>query len=325
MPELPEVETIKRQLDAVLVGQTVSAIRVRQDKSFQGSANRVIGKKVVGVGRKAKMLVIELSSQSIPGYTRFAGSGPPRPRDLRDQSCMLVHLKMTGQLIYDEKAQSTKHEIRNRYKDCKPHFKVKGRVVGGHPTSDWVSTLPSRHTRVVIELSKGRLFFNDMRMFGWVKVVESGEWEMQRARMAPDVTDQSFTLDYFSGVLDKTRVAIKTVMLDQQRMGGIGNIYANDALWRARIDPRRPAQSLLPAEVKRLYAAVREVIAKGIALGGASESDYVDIRGLGGRYQEHFLTYKRDGKRCRRKGCGGVVEKIYLGGRGTYLCVRCQG
>ena len=308
MPELPEVETIRRQLSNVLVGQTIQDIVVRREKSFPHFAEAtrgrqgIIGKEIVGVGRKAKVLII----------------------DLEDDLHLLVHLKMTGQLIYQELGIRNQELGNIQFTDHKPHFKVGGRIVGGHPTDDWVKTLPTTHTRVIITLDRGILYFNDMRVFGWIKLVDSDQWLVVSEKLPPDVIDSEFTSEYFIKQLKGVRRSIKIVLMDQAKIGGVGNIYANEALWMAGIDPRRAANSLTDQEVKRLYRAVKEVIAEGIRWGGASESTYKHINGLGGKYQEHFLVYKMQRKRCQRRGCKGVIKKITLGGRGTYFCASCQ-
>lgn len=213
-----------------------------------------------------------------------------------------VHLKMTGQLIL-----------------------VSGekRVVGGHPTSDWVKSLPSKHTRVEIFFDNGStLFFNDMRAFGWMRITTKEEQNRQAKDMPPDVVDMEFTLKYFESILKKYRRPIKIVLLDQLLMGGIGNIYANDVLNLAKILPTRKASEIKHSEVEKLYEVVKYLIGFGIKCGGASAANYVDTKGLGGTYQNYFLTYKRDGKPC--KNCGQKIVKIKLGGRGTFYCPRCQ-
>ncbi|MDZ4228902.1 MAG: DNA-formamidopyrimidine glycosylase family protein, partial [Patescibacteria group bacterium] len=180
MPELPEVETIRRQLDKVLVGQKIKEIEKLHPKSLQGNSLKVLGKKIVAVKRKAKMIWIDLEG------------------DLN----LLIHLKMTGQLIYN------------------------GR--------------PGKHTRVVFGLSRGRLIFNDMRLFGWIRVISNQQLKSQFAKLPPDVVDTGFTQKYLETILKSSRRAVKLVLLDQQKMGGVGNIYANEALFYAGIDPRRP-------------------------------------------------------------------------------------
>lgn len=289
MPELPEVETIAKQLDRVLIGKKISRIEIKKQKSFQGDVDDLVGKTISGVERRAKMIVM-----------RFRGV----------EKILMIHLKMTGQLIYieDSKTQKTKNSKR---------------VVGGHPTPDWVNELPNKHTRVLIDFSDGsKLFFNDLRIFGWMKIMQNSEFGNQMSKLPPDVTDKGFSLEYFSQVLGRSGRSVKLVLIDQSHFGGIGNIYANDALYKARIDPRRKAKELSKKEVSELYRAVKEVIDLGIKYGGASIDRYVNAVGLEGKYQEHFLVYGREGEKCERDG--ETIKKIKIGARGTYYCPTCQ-
>ena len=266
MPELPEVETVRRQLSEVIVGKTIKGVEVRRSKSFVGEPDVLIGKKIEKVSRQAKVIEIYLKNS---------------------KQILLVHLKMTGQLVYLDK---------------------KRRVYGGHPTPDWIGELPSKHTRVVIDFSDGgKLFFNDMRVFGWLKLTEKEKYEETKSRVAPDVIDKHFTDEYLASVLANRKKPVKLVLLDQEKIGGIGNIYANDALFLAKIKPDRKAASLEKKEITKLHKALVEVIEKGIKYGGASAANYVDLRGLGGSYQEHFLVYKKDGQPC--KVCGSQIKK----------------
>lgn len=281
MPELPEVETVRRQLSEVIVGKTIKGVEVRRSKSFVGEPDVLIGKKIEKVSRQAKVIEIYLKNS---------------------KQILLVHLKMTGQLVYLDK---------------------KRRVYGGHPTPDWIGELPSKHTRVVIDFSDGgKLFFNDMRVFGWLKLTEKEKYEETKSRVAPDVIDKHFTDEYLASVLANRKKPVKLVLLDQEKIGGIGNIYANDALFLAKIKPDRKAASLEKKEITKLHKALVEVIEKGIKYGGASAANYVDLRGLGGSYQEHFLVYKKDGQPC--KVCGSQIKKMKMGGRGTFYCEKCQ-
>lgn len=256
MPELPEVETIQRQLDKVLPGQRI--------KGLQGSTLKVVGRKIVAVKRRAKMIWIDLQG------------------DLN----LLIHLKMTGQLIYNGQ--------------------------------------PGKHTRAVFELTKGRLIFNDLRKFGWIKVVNNRELKQHFKKLPPDVVDKEFTLNYLRRILTSSGRAVKLVLLDQQKLGGVGNIYANDALFCAAVDPRRSAKTVVGLQVRNLHKCLRQVINKGIKYGGSTASDenYVNALGQKGRYQTKFLAYEQQGKMCRR--CGHKIQKIKLGGRGTYYCANCQ-
>lgn len=263
MPELPEVETIRRQLDKVLVGQKIKEIIVLQKKSLQGETLKVEGKKIVGVKRKAKMIWIDLEG------------------DLN----LLIHLKMTGQLLINGKE--------------------------------------GKHTRVIIQLNKDRLIFNDLRIFGWIKVVRNKELKNILSKLPLDVVDKEFDEKYLKKVLSSSRRAIKLVLLDHQKMGGVGNIYANDALFCAGINPRKPANKVIGQQERFLHKCLRQVIKRGIKYGGSTASDenYINALGKPGKYQEHFLVYENKGK-CRR--CQTPITKIKLGGRGTYFCPKCQ-
>jgi len=262
MPELPEVETIRRQLNRVLVGQKIKKIESLHPKSLQGSSLKVAGKKIVAVKRKAKMIWIDLEG------------------DLN----LLVHLKMTGQLL--------------------------------------LNAQPGKHTRVVIELTKDQLIFNDLRIFGWIKAVNNQELKQYFKKLPPDVVDKEFTLNYLRKILTSSGRAVKLVLLDQQKIGGVGNIYANDALYCAKVNPTLAARKV--SRIKELYQCVKQVINQGIKYGGSTASDenYVNALGQKGKYQTKFLVYEQQGKKCQR--CGGIIKKIKLGGRGTYFCPSCQ-
>lgn len=281
MPELPEVETIRRQLNEVLVGKKIKRVEVFREKSFGGDPKKLVGWEVLRVDRKSKLIEIYFKNK---------------------EEVVIVHLKMTGQLVFVDEEK---------------------RVVGGHPTADWVSSLPSKHTRVMLDFVDGsKLFFNDLRVFGWMRVVNKEKYEKEMRKTSPDVTEKEFSLEYLTEVLKKSRKAVKLVLMDQEKIGGLGNIYANEALYLAKVMPDRKADSLSLLERKKLLIAIREVVDRGIKYGGASAANYVDTKGLGGTYQDHFLVYKRDGQFCDR--CKGVIQKMKIGGRGTFYCPRCQ-
>lgn len=256
MPELPEVETIRRQLDKVLPGQKII--------SLQGLSLKVIGRKIVAVKRKAKMIWI----------------------DLEGGLSLLIHLKMTGQLIYNGQK--------------------------------------SKHTRAIFTLTKGKLYFNDLRKFGWIKLVTRDQLLELRKKLPPDVIDKEFTPNYLEKMLKSSGRAVKLVLLDQAKMGGVGNIYANEVLFCAAIDPGKQAKKIKNSEVRFLHKCLKQVINKGIKYGGSTASDenYVNAFGQKGKYQTKFLVYEQQGKQCHR--CHGVIKKIKLGGRGTYFCPLCQ-
>jgi formamidopyrimidine-DNA glycosylase len=282
MPELPEIETIKVQLAEVLPGRIINKVEILKAKSFIGDKKQIEGKKVVGVERKAKLLLIELD----------------RGVDLA------IHFKMTGQLIYVNKDK---------------------RIAGGHPTLDFVGELPSKHTRVIFHLDQGTLFFNDQRIFGWIKVVESGELKVESfwEKLGPEPFD--LDEEQFIKIFIKLKQPIKLALMDQAKISGVGNIYANDACWEAKVNPRRLANSLTRKQYTDLYFGVIKVLNEGIKFGGATAADakYIDLHGLGGHYQDHFRVYDREGEMCLRND-DGIIHKLSLGGRGTYFCPACQ-
>jgi formamidopyrimidine-DNA glycosylase len=287
MPELPEVETIAKQLRKVIVGKEIEDIQILREKSFGGDSKSLLGKKVTGVFRRAKVLGFEVG----------------------EEKRVIVHLKMTGQLIWRPKDWSSK----NRSYE----------IVGGHPSEDWVGNLPSKHTRVIWTFGDGsKLFFNDMRVFGWMKVLTSDELDKLFEKSPPDVIDEDFTLEYFESATRNVNRPIKIVIMDTAKMGGVGNIYANDALWESQILPSKKAKDLDAGESERLYQAIKDVIKLGIKHGGATSANYVNLDGLGGSYQDHFRVYKRDGEKCFR--CGEKIVKNKVGGRGTFWCPVCQ-
>lgn len=287
MPELPEVETIAKQLRKVIVGKEIKSVEVLHTKSFAGDPQRLIHKNITGVFRRAKVLGFEIG----------------------EEIRVIVHLKMTGQLIWRPKEWSNN----NRGSE----------IVGGHPSEDWVGSLPSKHTRVVWTFGDdSKLFFNDMRVFGWMKLLQKDELEKLFDKSPPDVIDETFTLEYFEGALKGVNRPVKIVIMDTAKMGGVGNIYANDALWESQVLPSKKAKDLTASETERLYQAVKDVINLGIKYGGATAANYVNLDGLGGSYQDHFRVYKRDGENCLR--CGEKIVKDKVGGRGTFWCPKCQ-
>ena len=281
MPELPEVETIVRRLSQVLPGQTLGKVTVYHSKSFWGPAGKLSGLKIIDVSRRGKMIRLHLD------------------RELN----LLIHLKMTGQLIYVE---------------------GQTRLGGGHPTADWIRQLPSQHTRVECQLgSGGRLFFNDQRIFGWVKLLDDQQIKQEWQKLGPDVIDPELTVNYLWGRAKHRSIPVKQLLLDNQIIAGLGNIYVGEALNLAQISPFVPVSQLNLQQWIRLLAACRQVINRGIELGGTTfDGHYVNASGLAGEYQNQTLVYGRQGQNCYQ--CGGQIAKKKLAGRGTYYCLKCQ-
>ena len=216
--------------------------------------------------------------------------------DLDNGYSFLIHLKLTGQVVFS----STKFP-----------------------------NLPNKFTHVIFDLDRrAKLFFNDSRKFGWIKVEKTADVESESfiKKLGPEPL-RDLTLEKFSKAVESTSRPIKILLLDQEKLSGVGNIYANDALWLAKVNPRTPAKQLSSLAIKQLYNAVLKVLKDGIKYQGASDQWYITAEGKKGKYQEHFLTYGQDGKLCPRPACrqaGAKIIKFFLGGRGTYFCPNCQ-
>lgn len=216
---------------------------------------------------------------------------------------LLTHLKMTGQYLFQNDGDL---------------------VAGGHPTADWQQQLPGKHTRVQIDFSdKSKLFFNDMRKFGWLKLVQNTDLINIYSSLGPDIISPEVTVDYLLLKFQRRKMPIKQAIMLNEIICGVGNIYACDSLNLAKISPFRPANSLSRQEVEILLASMKAIISKAIEHGGTTfDGKYVDIEGKAGNYQTKVLTYGREGKSCYN--CGGTIMKAKLGGRGTYYCPDCQ-
>ena len=279
MPELPEVETIRRGLEKYIVGKKIIDIDVLDQRLLQGHIYHRFSDTVIAVKRFGKGLVIDLSNN----YS------------------IAVHIKLTGQFIY--KGPETEKINQDQ------------KLVG---------SLPSKFTRVIFKFAKNAfLYFNDIRRFAWMKIVKTSE--VSNLPFFKELGPEPFKdlkMDYFKKVMQKSNSAVKSLLMDQKKIGGVGNIYANDALNLAKIDPRRKASSLTDKETKKLFESIHEVLKKGLKYGGATEINFVNALGQGGKYQDHFLAYGREGERCHN--CGNIIKKIRLAGRGTYFCSTCQ-
>lgn len=287
MPELPEVETVRRGLERLIIGKTVKAVSHDTEKSFPNATADVkqflINATITDVRRRAKVLLIDLASD----YT------------------LVIHLKMTGQLVFvgDE------------------------RFGAGHPSDSLIHALPDKSTRVSFEFDDGsNLFFNDQRKFGWVRLMPSVEVPninfMQK--VGPEPLDADFTWRQFAErFARRARTNIKAALLDQTVVAGVGNIYADESLWGAKIHPKRLVSSISQAEFKRLYAELRAVMNLAIEKGGSSNHTYINAEGKKGSYMDFARVFRREGLTCPRHP-DVVIEKLRVAGRGTHICPVCQ-
>ena len=286
MPELPEVETVRRGLERLIVGRTIAHAHTDNPKSFPNSPGEVgafmIGATVAGIRRRAKVLLIDLDS----GHT------------------LVTHLKMTGQLVYRGEEQ----------------------FGAGHPNDSLVGELPDRSTRVTLDFADGsRLFFNDQRKFGWMKLypsLEVSEIDFMK-KVGPEPLEDDLTSPQFVARLRRRNgTTIKAALLDQTVVAGIGNIYADETLWAARIHPMRRVASLTDAQLASLLPEIRRIMRLAIEKGGSTDKNYVSAEGKRGSYLDFAKVFRRQGQPCER--CGNRIVKLRVAGRGTHVCLVCQ-
>lgn len=266
MPELPEVETIRKELRTKILNKKIVKVEVLEKKMFLGDAKKILNKKIVDVARRAKVLKIIFEN----GYV------------------ILVHFKLNGQIFYQEKG----------------------------------ATIPHQFTRIVLHLSNGAtLFFNDSRKFAWMKVIRQADL---KEKFGIEPLTKEFTLDNFLKIIKKSGQPIKTLLMDQEKIAGLGNIYTTEALFAAKIYPFKKAKELSEKETKNLFTSIIRIIETAIKYKGSSGKDewYRQVDGKPGQYQEHFLAYQQEGKKCRR--CGSIIKRMKQAGRSSYFCPRCQ-
>lgn len=287
MPELPEVETVRKGLSKLIVGRIVKAVSHDTPKGFPNAPSDVkaflIGSKVSSVRRRAKVLLIDLSTN----YT------------------LMIHLKMTGQLVFvgDE------------------------RFGAGHPNDSLIGQLPDKSTRVTLEFEDGsRLHFNDQRKFGWMRLlptIEIPNIDFMK-KVGPEPLEADFTPEEFAERFKRrAKTSIKAAILDQTVVAGVGNIYADESLWGAKIHPKRLVGSITDDEFKNLYTELREVMNLAIEKGGSSNQNYISAEGKKGSYMDFARVFRREGLSCPRHPNVEII-KFKAAGRGTHICPVCQ-
>jgi len=299
MPELPEVEIIRLGLQRLIVQKTVDQVHnYTSPKSFPNSdadvSQFLLGASISSVRRRAKVLLIELSS----GYT------------------LMVHLKMTGQLVYIQEGHAPNAKRVNSSL----------RFGGGHPSDSLVGELPDRTTREHIEFSDGsRLYFNDLRKFGWMKLLPTAavpEIDFMK-KVGPEPLEADFTAqDFIARIRRHSGTTVKAAILDQTVLAGVGNIYADESLWGAHIHPASRVRDLNDKQLARLLEQIKYVLKLSIEKGGSTDKNYVDAEGKKGSYLKFANVFRLEGEPCPR--CGTTIEKIRVAGRGTHVCPVCQ-
>jgi formamidopyrimidine-DNA glycosylase len=286
VPELPEVETVRIGLAKLLPGKVIKDVWHDWPKSFPNApadvARFLVGASVKTVKRRAKVLIIELSS---------------------DYS-LVIHLKMTGQLV----------------------FVGDQRFGAGHPSDSLVNKLPDKSTRVVLDFSDGsKLFFNDQRKFGWMRLLpklEVPEIDFLKT-VGPEPLEDDFTVDRFiERLMTRKNSPIKAVLLDQKVLAGVGNIYADESLFAAKIHPSTPVNKVTRTRLVTLHAELLRILKLAIKKGGSSDRNYVNAEGKKGSYIQFAQVFRKEGQPCPR--CGTTIIKIRVAGRGTHICPKEQ-
>ncbi|MEA2020614.1 MAG: bifunctional DNA-formamidopyrimidine glycosylase/DNA-(apurinic or apyrimidinic site) lyase [Patescibacteria group bacterium] len=269
MPELPEVETIRRELDRELPGLEVREIICKDERLLKPDPEEVrdvvVGEKFEKVGRRAKLLIFRLSGSKN----------------------LLCHLRMSGRLLFRDESD---------------------------PEDKYVS--------VIFKLPKGKeLRFASARKFGYIKLANNQTVEEILNDYGPEPF-KDLTLKKFKKIVSNSGAAVKNLLMDQKKIAGVGNIYANDALFLAKINPEKKAKQLTDSQIENLYKSLEQVLKEGMETGGASDQWYRDAYGRKGKYQRYFKVYGRAGETCSR--CGGKIKRIKVGGRSTFFCPHCQ-
>jgi formamidopyrimidine-DNA glycosylase len=289
MPELPEVETTVSQLNKEVLGKKIldciieTKKLIKKPKNIQAFKKQIKGAKIEKIWRRGKNIIFELSNKKF----------------------LLVHLKLTG------------HFLIGKWKKEKKNWTV---VEGNEALKDPMN----RFLRVIFLLDDGRqLALCDLRKFAKIEILEKKDLEKQLSKLGPEPLDENFTLEKFKEILSKVKKGkIKKVLMDQQKIAGIGNIYSDEILWEAKVHPAKNVKKLKEEEIKKIFEAMKKILKKGIESGGESISDFRQITGEKGKFDEQRKVYKREGEKCFR--CGAKIKRMKFGERSSYFCPSCQ-
>lgn len=286
MPELPEVETIKNDLKQKILKRRIKKVDLRLKKIVKSSQRE---------------FVLNLEKNNFQNIKR-------RGKLLifylsQKDKYLIIHLRMTGQLIYQKGKKIT---------------------AGGHSDNSSITSLPNKHTHLIFNFSDGsKLFFNDLRRFGVVKIVSEKELEKITNNFGAEPLDKSFSLKILKDLFENKKGNIKAFLLNQKYIAGIGNIYADEILFEAGVLPDRKINSLKVEEIKKIYQAVKKILKKAVKYRGTTFNNYLDADGKRGKFLKLSKVYGREKEKCLR--CQkSIIQKTRIAGRGTRYCKRCQ-
>lgn len=286
MPELPEVQIVVNGLNSKIVGKTIAGFSSNDLKVSKLSTadKKNLKAKVKQIRRIGKGVIIDLSN---------------------DRS-LIIHLKMTGQLVFVDK-RGTRYE-------------------GGHPEKSYETDLPTKYTRAEFTFAdKTMLYFNDLRRFGWIKLTGTKEVENDAfiKTVGPDPLSTGFDKSAFAKKVKSRTTAVYNIITDQKIISGVGNIYANEALWESKISPFTPAGKLTETQIQLLLTNIQKVLKKAITAGGTSYNTFVNVEGTKGGFFKQLKVYKHEGDACPRHDEGTITRKK-IGGRSVFFCPVCQ-
>lgn len=288
MPELPEVETIVKELAKEIIGRKIANVwtdfkkMVKKPKTFERFKKEIKGKKILNIKRRAKNIIFELS----------------------ENRSLLIHQKLTGHLLLGK-------------------WKLeRGKWISLVPGS-LADDPMNRFLHLIFCLDDGRqLALSDKRKFAKVELWGKKELEKKLSSFGPEPLEKDFTFEKFTGTLTRKKGRVKQILMDQTVIAGIGNIYSDEILWQAKLHPFKDISKLSEEELNKIYQAIREILSKAIKLGGESISDFRRISGEKGYFDEERKVYRREGEKCSR--CGTIIKRIKIGGRSAHYCPRCQ-
>lgn len=283
MPELPEVETIVQDLNKKIRNKKIKKVDIRLKKivKTKNFSKILIANSVMNVLRRGKLIVLSL----------------------KNDQYLLIHLRMTGQVIYQNKNKM---------------------IAGGHSdNNNNLKELPNKHSHLIIYFQDGsKLFFNDQRQFGIIKIVNKKGLEEEYKKFGIEPLDPKFNKEYFTDLIKNKNKNIKAFLLDQKYIAGIGNIYADESLFRAGIKPAKRINTLSKNEIQKLVDSIKVILKQAIRSRGTTFNDYVDADGNKGNFVSLLKVYGRGGKKCRQ--CKNILSKTKIAGRGTVYCDKCQ-
>ncbi len=285
MPELPEVETIVNDLRKEIINKQIIKIDIRLKKIIKNKPSVFYSALI----NKSFSQIIRRGK-----YIFFKINN--------SEEYLMVHLRMTGQLIYQKG-----NEI----------------IAGGHSDKKNTLNLPNKQTHLIINFqNKAQLFYNDQRQFGIVQIIDKKEFDIINKRQGIEPLDPNLTFKQFEEIIKNKKRNIKAFLLDQKLVTGIGNIYADEILFDASINPHRNTKDLNTKEKRKIYLSLKKILKKAIKYRGTTFNDYRDAQGNQGNFYKMLKIYGRDGEKCLK--CGDIILKTRLAGRGTRYCERCQ-